>query len=302
MWHKKTTPFEIVSIFSSSLECRHIPLIIFENIKDKTYYCIRLQSAKPSTIKDNIQIFNHTYQRNKYWLNHKEVAITTDVFIIDKQLLESNIDWNVYYNTIPLNDKDRKSIVNDLDKRINSIPPNLNILKISNSLKHNLILHANNNLITDQRFSTLIDSDTRIEQSTKNYYHYNFDKNEFLNNANTSNTKYTKEALKDIKLCIDKEKNIINQNDFEYELNKETSNYFIREIAHNDWKDLDKTKDNENIYSFENIGFLSKSSKSESSYIDPYDNKNNVLSRDQKHIVLFIANLIQNNSCCYCNI
>lgn len=157
-------------------------------------------------------------------------------------------------------------------------------------------------MIQNQINSTISVNNKLIDQEIKDYYSKHFDKNEFLNNINTSNVEYTKEALKNIKLFIDKEKNIINQNDFEYELDKETSNYFIREIAHNDWKDLDKTKDNDNIYSFENIGFLSKSSKSESSYIDPYDNKNNVLSRDQKHIVLFIANLIQNNSCCYCNI
>ena len=257
------------------------PLIIFENIKDKTYYCIRLQSAKPSTIKNNIQIDNHTYQRNKYWLNHKEVAVTTDVFIIDKQLLENNIDWHIYNSTLPLKDQDKKSIVDDLDKRINSTPPSLNILKISNSLKHNLILHTNNDLIIGQQFSILAINNSRVKQSTKNYYNFHFNRDLFLNSVNTSNLEYTQEALKDIKLCIDKEKNIINQNDFEYELDKETSNYFIREIAHNDWKDLDKTKDNDNIYSFENIGFLSKSSKSESNYIDPYDNKNIEKAKDK---------------------
>lgn len=149
-------------------------------------------------------------------------------------------------------------------------------LKINNPLLQNIF-----NQPIDGKVLPISVNNKLIDQGIKDYYSKHFDKNEFLNNINTSNIEHTQEALKDIKLCIDKEQNIINQNDFKYELNKETSNYFIREIAHNDWKDLDKTKDNENIYSFENIGFLSKSSKSESSYIDPYDNKNIEKAKDK---------------------
>lgn len=42
------------------------PLIIFENKANKTYYCIRLQSAKPSTLRTDIQIDNSTYQKDNY--------------------------------------------------------------------------------------------------------------------------------------------------------------------------------------------------------------------------------------------
>lgn len=257
------------------------PLIIFESKKDKTYYCIRLQTATPSTIRNNVLIDNSSYQKLNYWNKVNEVAVTKDVFIIDRELLENNINQTIYQNTKTLSKEDKKLILNDLEKRINSIPPNLNILKVSNNLQNNLVLYTNNDLIENQLISTLSFKNKLIDWETKDYYSKYFNKNEFLNVVNTSNVEYTKEALKNIKLCIDKEKNIINQNDFEYELDKETSNYFIREIAHNDWKDLDKTKDNDNIYSFENIGFLSKSSKSESNYIDPYDNKNIEKAKDK---------------------
>jgi hypothetical protein len=42
------------------------PLIIFENKIEKTYYCIRLQSATPSTVRNNVLIDNRTYQKNYY--------------------------------------------------------------------------------------------------------------------------------------------------------------------------------------------------------------------------------------------
>ena len=58
------------------------PLIIFENKIDKTYYCIRLQSATPSTIKNNILIDNRKYQRDSYWKTHQGVAVTKDIFIL----------------------------------------------------------------------------------------------------------------------------------------------------------------------------------------------------------------------------
>lgn len=104
-------------------------MIIFENTENKTYYCIRLQTARKNTTKYNLQIDNSSYQTNEYWKNHKGVAITKDVFIIGKEVLEANIDQDIYQETLPLNKSDKSLIVNDLERRINSIPPNLNILK-----------------------------------------------------------------------------------------------------------------------------------------------------------------------------
>ncbi|WP_406617177.1 Mbov_0400 family ICE element protein [Mycoplasmopsis adleri] len=201
------------------------PLIIFENKSDKTYYCIRLQTANKSTIKNDILINDKTYQTNDYWKTHQGVAVTKDIFIIDKELLENNIYQDIYESTIELNDSDKNLIIQDLDKRINSIPPNLNILKISNNLEHNLVLYTNDNLIANQIFSTL--SNNRIKQSTKNYYAYHFNKEKFLNDTNELNKEHTQEALKDIKLCIDKEQNIANEYFFQYELDKDSGNYFI---------------------------------------------------------------------------
>ena len=212
------------------------PLIIFENKIDKTYYCIRLQTATPSTIRNNVLIDNRTYQKHYYWKKHQSVAVTKDIFIIDRQLLENNIKENIYEKTIKLNDSDKSLIIQDLDKRINSIPPNLNILKISNSLMHNLPLHTVDELINSQLISTLYSTDNKIKQSTKNYYAYHFDKNKFLNDTNASNIKHTQEALKNIKLCIDKELNK-NSNYFEYIFDDKTNNYFI------------KSKENTNILS-----------------------------------------------------
>ncbi|MDC8916060.1 Mbov_0400 family ICE element protein [Metamycoplasma hyosynoviae] len=203
------------------------PLIIFESKKDKTYYCIRLQTATSSTIRNNVLIDNSSYQKDYYWKFHKEVAITKDIFIIDKELLESNINQTIYQNTLKLDENDKKLILNDLEKRINSIPPDLNISKISNNLENNLILYTNNDLIQNQINSTISVNNKLIDQEVKDYYSKYFDKNEFLNNVNTSNVEYTQEALKDIKLCIDKEQNIANEYFFKYELDKASGNYFI---------------------------------------------------------------------------
>ncbi|WP_406617166.1 Mbov_0400 family ICE element protein [Mycoplasmopsis adleri] len=203
------------------------PLIIFESKKDKTYYCIRLQTATPSTIRNNVLIDNSSYQKLNYWNKVNEVAVTKDVFIIDKELLENNINQTIYQNTKTLSKEDKKLILNDLEKRINSIPPNLNILKVSNNLQNNLVLYTNNDLIENQLISTLSFKNKLIDWETKDYYSKHFDKNEFLNNVNTSNIENTQEALKDIKLCIDKEQNIANEYFFQYELDKESGNYFI---------------------------------------------------------------------------
>ncbi|WP_373440590.1 Mbov_0400 family ICE element protein [Metamycoplasma equirhinis] len=203
------------------------PLIIFENKQDKTYYCIRLQSATPSTIKNNILIDNSSYQKDYYWKFHKGVAVTKDIFIIDKELLESNINQTIYQNTLKLDENDKKLILNDLEKRINSIPPDLNILKISNNLQNNLVLYTREKLIQNQLNSTISPKNKLIDQEVKDYYSKHFDKNEFLKDVNLSNIEYTQEALKDIKLCIDKEQNIANEYFFQYELDKDSGNYFI---------------------------------------------------------------------------
>ena len=217
------------------------PLIIFENKENKTYYCIRLQTANKLTIKNDILIDNKTYQVDNYWKNHQGVAITKDVFIIDKELLENNIDQTVYGNTFELNDSDKNLIIQDLDKRINSTPPNLNILEISNNSTHNLVLYTNNKLITNQFYSTISPNNKLVDEKTKNYYIYQFNKTQFLNDTNASNIKHTQEALKNIKLCIDKELNK-NSNYFEYKFDAKTNNYFIREKENtNILSEFDKT-------------------------------------------------------------
>ncbi|WP_373440640.1 Mbov_0400 family ICE element protein [Metamycoplasma equirhinis] len=203
------------------------PLIIFESKKDKTYYCIRLQTATSSTIRNNVLIDNSSYQKLNYWKFHKEIAVTKDVFIIDKEILENNIDKSVYENTLILSQNDKNLIVGDLEKRINSIPPNLNILKISNNLQNNLVLYTREKLIQNQLNSTISSKNKLIDQEVKDYYSKHFDKNEFLKDVNLSNIEYTQEALKDIKLCIDKEQNIANEYFFQYELDKDSGNYFI---------------------------------------------------------------------------
>ncbi|WP_217702913.1 Mbov_0400 family ICE element protein [Metamycoplasma hominis] len=185
------------------------PLIIFENIQNKTYYCIRLQTARKNTTKYNLQIDNSSYQTNEYWKNHKGVAITKDIFIIDKEVLEANIDQNIYQETLPLNESDKSLIIDDLERRINSNPPDLNITKISTHLKNYLVLYTTNSLISTQLSSTLAYKNTSVLINQKNFYKYNFSKSQFLKDTNTSNIEYTKQALKNIRLCINKAKKMI---------------------------------------------------------------------------------------------
>ena len=217
------------------------PLIIFENFEDKTYYCIRLQTATPSTIRNNVLIDNSSYQKLDCWKFHKGVAITRDIFIIDKELLEDNINQTIYWDTSKLNENDKKLILEDLRKRINSIPPDFNISKISNNLENDLILYTNNDLIQNQINSTISPNNKLVDQETKNYYIYQFNKPQFLNDTNASNIKHTQEALKNIKLCIDKELNK-NSNYFEYRFDTKTNNYFIIEKENkNILSEFDKT-------------------------------------------------------------
>ena len=213
------------------------PLIIFENKTEKTYYCVRLQSATPSTVKNNVLIDNKTYQKHYYWKNHQGVVVTKDIFIIDKELLENNIKQTIYKKTFELDDNDKNLIIQDLNKRINSIPPNLNILKISNNLEHNLVLYTNDKQLTNQFYSAISPNNKLIDQETKNYYTYHFNKDMFLKNVNVSNQEYTKEALRNIKLCINKELNIDNNN-FEYELDTKTNNYVYKEIIESNSKNI----------------------------------------------------------------
>ena len=184
------------------------PLIIFENKETKTYYCIRLQTANKLTIKNDILIDNKTYQVDDYWKNHQGVAVTKDVFIIDKELLENNIDKAIYENTFELNDSDKNLIIQDLDKRINSTPSNLNILEISNNSTHNLVLYTNNKQITNQFYSTISPNNKLVDEKTKNYYIYHFNKDKFLKDINNFDKEHTKEILENIKLSINNAKKI----------------------------------------------------------------------------------------------
>ncbi|WP_052498751.1 Mbov_0400 family ICE element protein [Metamycoplasma hominis] len=212
------------------------PLIIFENIQNKTYYCIRLQTANSSTIKNNIKIDNGTYQKLNYWNKFNEVAITKDIFIIDKEILEANVDQNIYQETSTLNKSDKYLIINDLERRINSNPPDLNILKISNNLKNNLVLYTTKGLINNQLNSIFY---SNIDKTIKNNYVNNFSKSQFLEDINTSNIEYTKQALKNIKLCINKAKKI-NYTNFEYILDVKTNTYVFHLIP-SSLSDFDKT-------------------------------------------------------------
>ncbi len=215
------------------------PLIIFENVENKTYYCIRLQTARKNTTKYNLQIDNSSYQTNEYWKNHESVAVTKDIFIIDKKILEANVDQNIYQETLPLNESDKSLIIDDLERRINSNPPDLNIIKISTHLKNYLVLYTTNSLISTQLSSTLADKNTSVLINQKNFYKYNFSKSQFLKDTNTSNIKYTKQALKNIKLCINKAKKIENNN-FEYVLDAQTNTYTFHQIP-SSLSDFDKT-------------------------------------------------------------
>ncbi|MGC7165118.1 Mbov_0400 family ICE element protein [Metamycoplasma hominis] len=212
------------------------PLIIFENSLDKTYYCIRLQTANSSTIKNNVKIDNGTYQKLNYWNQFNEVAITKDIFIIDKEILEANVDRNIYQETLPLNESDKYLIINDLERRINSNPPDLNILKISNNLKNNLVLYTTKGLINNQLNSIFY---SNIDKTIKNNYVNNFSKSQFLKDTNTSNIEHTKQALKNIKLCINKAKKIDYTN-FEYVLDVKTNTYTFHQIP-SSLSDFDKT-------------------------------------------------------------
>jgi len=91
-------------------------------------------------------------------------VVTKDIFIIDKELLENNINQTIYKKTFELDDNDKNLIIQDLDKRINSIPPNLNILKISNNLEHNLVLYTNDKQLTNQFYSAISPNNKLIDQ------------------------------------------------------------------------------------------------------------------------------------------
>jgi len=119
------------------------------------------------------------------------VAVTKDIFIIDKELLENNIDKAIYQDTSVLNKNDKSLIVDDLSRRINAIPPDLNIIRISNNLKHNLVLYTTSDLINNQLLSTLSNANKRINANTKNYYKHNFSKSQFLTNTNALNSIHT---------------------------------------------------------------------------------------------------------------
>ena len=215
------------------------PLIIFENKENKTYYCIRLQTSTKTTKKHNLQIDNSSYQTNEYWKNHESVVVTKDIFIIDKDVLEANVDQNIYQETLTLNKNDKSLIISDLEQRINSIPPDLNILKISNNLKSNLVLYTNDSLVNSQSNSILKGKNYKIKKATKNYYKYNFSKSQFLKDTNTSNIEYTKQALKNIRLCINKAKKNDYTN-FEYILDVQTNTYTFHQIP-SSLSDFDKT-------------------------------------------------------------
>ena len=227
------------------------PLIIFENKIDKTYYCIRLQTANKSTVKNDILIDNKTYQSDDYWKNHQGVAVTKDVFIIDKELLENNIDQDTYEKTFELSDSDKSLIINDLNKRIKSIPPNLNVLKISNNLRHNLPLHTTDELIKNQLISTLYSADNKIKQSTKNYYAYHFDKEKFLNDTNTLNKEYTKEAIENIKQSINNALKIqckkSNTKNILSEFDKTPTSFEDSEVIKEYKKSFNKNKDEDKL-------------------------------------------------------
>ena len=227
------------------------PLIIFENKIDKTYYCIRLQTANKSTVKNDILIDNKTYQSDDYWKNHQGVAVTKDVFIIDKELLENNIDQDTYEKTFELSDSDKSLIINDLNKRIKSIPPNLNVLKISNNLRHNLPLHTTDELIKNQLISTLYSADNKIKQSTKNYYAYHFDKEKFLNDTNKLNEEYTKEAIENIKQSINNALKIqckkSNTKNILSEFDKTPTSFKDSEVIKEYKKSFNKNKDEDKL-------------------------------------------------------
>lgn len=227
------------------------PLIIFENKETKTYYCIRLQTANKLTIKNDILIDNRTYQVDDYWKNHQGVAVTKDVFIIDKELLENNIDKAIYGNTFELNDSDKNLIIQDLDKRINSTPPNLNILEISNNSTHNLVLYTNIKQITNQFYSTISPNNKLVDEKTKNYYIYHFNKDKFLKDINNSSKEHTKEVLENIKLSINNAKKIqdkkLNNKNILSEFDKTPTSFEDSEVIKEYNKSLEENKNEDKL-------------------------------------------------------
>ena len=227
------------------------PLIIFENKETKTYYCIRLQTANKLTIKNDILIDNKTYQVDDYWKNHQGVAVTKDVFIIDKELLENNIDKAIYENTFELNDSDKNLIIQDLYKRINSTPPNLNILEISNNSTHNLVLYTNNKQITNQFYSTISPNNKLVNEETKNYYIYHFNKDKFLKDINNSGKEHTKEVLENIKLSINNAKKIqdkkLNNKNILSEFDKTPTSFEDSEVIKEYNKSLEENKNEDKL-------------------------------------------------------
>ena len=227
------------------------PLIIFENKETKTYYCIRLQTANKLTIKNDILIDNRTYQVDDYWKNHQGVAVTKDVFIIDKELLENNIDKAIYGNTFELNDSDKNLIIQDLDKRINSTPPNLNILEISNNSTHNLVLYTNIKQITNQFYSTISPNNKLVDEKTKNYYIYHFNKDKFLKDINNSSKEHTKEVLENIKLSINNAKKIqdkkLNNKNILSEFDKTPTSFEDSEVIKEYEKSLEENKNEDKL-------------------------------------------------------
>lgn len=227
------------------------PLIIFENKETKTYYCIRLQTANKLTIKNDILIDNKTYQVDDYWKNHQGVAVTKDVFIIDKELLENNIDKAIYENTFELNDSDKNLIIQDLDKRINSTPPNLNILEISNNSTHNLVLYTNNKQITNQFYSTISPNNKLVDEKTKNYYIYHFNKDKFLKDINNFDKEHTEEVLENIKQSINNAKKIqdkkLNNKNILSEFDKTPTSFEDSEVIKEYKESLKENKDEDKL-------------------------------------------------------
>ncbi|MCR8966450.1 Mbov_0400 family ICE element protein [Mycoplasma zalophidermidis] len=199
------------------------PIVILKS-KDK-YYCIRLQTKTPTTEKSNILIDNSSYQSESYWNKILEVAVTKDVFIIDKDVLEKNIDHKMYKKTNSLNTSDQSLIMNDLNKRINSIPPELNIIEIDKNLRKNLPIYTTPNLIQNQLESTLSKNNLNITTPQRYYYENYFDANQKLKDINTSNPERTIEALREIKKLTLAPGEINDFKDIDFELNTTTNLY-----------------------------------------------------------------------------
>ena len=150
-----------------------------------------------------------------------------------------------------MSNSDKSLIINDLNKRIYSNPPNLNILKISKNLENNLVLHTNDNLINSQLNSTIKSKDYRIKQSTKNYYMYHFNKEKFLNDTNKLNEEYTKEAIENIKLSINNAKKIqgkkLKAKNILSEFDKTPTSFEESEVIKEYEKSLEENKDEDKL-------------------------------------------------------